>query len=132
MAELNSSDVRELLTAIRDALTVPRPASYEHAEASKQLLVDRAAMVRGILTSVAKHLGEDDCRNQARMVRELIAEHGPVTYPTRQAGGIPEEPSARGTGECPDPECWGCTYCEGPTDSELAEQAAAASSGETR
>ena len=36
------------------------------------------------------------------------------------AGDLTPAPE-RGTGECPDSECWGCSYCEGPTDAEQAE-----------
>ncbi|OPG13698.1 hypothetical protein [Microbispora sp. GKU 823] len=79
------ADVRELLTAIRESLTAPRHASYEYAEASKQLLVDRAAAVRGVLTSFIKHRGEADLLKEARILRELVAENAPVTYPVREA-----------------------------------------------
>lgn len=82
MADIDIADVRELLTALREALTVPRAASYEHLDAQNQLIVDRATALKGLLAwAIKESNGLSTLRQQADIVRSVIADGVPVTYP---------------------------------------------------
>lgn len=88
MADALNSDVRELLTAIREVLDVPQPAAYEHLAAQQQLIVDRALAVRGVLAAITEDSnGLSTMQQYADRIRAVVTEHAPVTYPTAPAAG---------------------------------------------
>lgn len=120
------SDVLAFLTAIRDALTVPRPAlagdfteTMERRRRREELLADRATSVR-----IAAHVAVDNVTSGRPVSFDVLTEtirdgidHTPVTYEVRQD---PESGAPRGV---PDAEA----EAEGETESryragQLAEQ----------
>jgi hypothetical protein len=75
----HTTGLRDLIAAVRDALTVPAPAAL-YASHRDEILADRAAQVRVLLT----HTG--DVELLVRLIREIPGET-PATYPTREQGG---------------------------------------------
>lgn len=87
MADLDPG-VRELLTAIRESLTVPAPAAYEHSAAHGQLIIARSLAVRGVLAAITEDSnGLSTLQQYADRIRAVVTEHAPVTYPTAQTEG---------------------------------------------
>lgn len=83
MADLIGADVRDLLTAIHDALHVPAPASPEYQAAQDWLLAHRAAAVQGVIAAILDNIGQSSLETHARAARRVLAESHPVTYPVR-------------------------------------------------
>ncbi|MFG2299441.1 hypothetical protein [Actinacidiphila glaucinigra] len=80
-------EVRELLQAVHDALTLPGPAITERdMDAFGNLIQSRAADVRIKLDSLLRHPNLFTLTEAAEQLREWTAET-PVTYTVRQDGG---------------------------------------------
>jgi hypothetical protein len=73
---------RALLSAVRDALTLPPPALISDERAYLELLRDRAHLTRQGLARLAADpdAGPLDFDTEARVLRELLADLPPDTY----------------------------------------------------
>ncbi|GAA0402580.1 hypothetical protein GCM10009530_63160 [Microbispora corallina] len=111
MADVIGADVRQLLSAIRSILTPPL-ATVEHREARDQLVKDRVAGLRGALTAIIQDTrGATSIAAYADIVRSVVTEEFPVTYPTKHN----DEPTCRICGCTEDAGCpGGCSWVPDP------------------
>ncbi len=76
---------RDLLAAIRDALTVPHPARFTDNDQALRVLMNRAAGVRGVLNAIID--GRALPEHGVTPIRTTVADY-PVRYPAYQ---LPEQ-----------------------------------------
>lgn len=70
---------QQMLAAIAAALDVPFPAAYGDRVAHRELLLDRVAMVRGVISDLERTPGADPS-HAVETLAEMVAEMQP-TYP---------------------------------------------------
>lgn len=74
---------QQVLTAISDALAIPTPP-HAYRKEHRDLLVTRVAIVRGVISNLSRHPGEDPS-HAVRSLAELV-EDTPPTYPAHITG----------------------------------------------
>lgn len=80
-----AASYQQVLAAIADALDVPSLASYDDRDEHRDLLMARVAMVRGVISHVARRTCEEPSHVVAALA-ECVADT-PPTYPVRAEGG---------------------------------------------
>jgi hypothetical protein len=77
-----NDDIRDLLTAVLEALDIPHPATVGHTEVYARIRDERATHAVVALRSILDNKPLMDAEWTAAYLRERLAEHPPVGYVT--------------------------------------------------